>query len=143
MAQATTEGSGAVTARELMLRNALSNAIEQLEGWVNWKCPKKHLAEHQQFLANLRAVRDHKADDYAAFIKSCMSADEVFRAESVKACLDVLLRMVPGYCSVMGVEQCTDAEHNEAIHRAAIAVHGPDAGTWPKAVVDVVAGKLE
>lgn len=71
------------------------------------------------------------------------AADAAFRDEALRACLDVLLRMIPGYCRAAGVEQCTDAQHDEAIHRAVIAVHGPDAGTWPPLLVQAVAGQLE
>lgn len=70
------------------------------------------------------------------------AAQAAFRDEALLACLDALLTMIPGYCKAAGVEQCTEARHDEAIHRAVIALHGPDAGRWPPLLVQVVAGRL-
>jgi hypothetical protein len=36
------------------LRSALLKACELLEGWVNWKCPRKHREEHLSKIASLR-----------------------------------------------------------------------------------------
>lgn len=38
---------------------AISLAADQLEGWIAWKCPRKHRGEHDAFVAKLRAVREH------------------------------------------------------------------------------------
>lgn len=38
------------------LAAALEGAITQLEGWVSWKCPARHVAEHTAYIAGLRAV---------------------------------------------------------------------------------------
>lgn len=70
------------------------------------------------------------------------AADVAFRDEALLACLDALLTMLPGYCKAAGVEQCTEARHDEAIHRAVIALHGPDASRWPPLLVKAVAGQF-
>lgn len=44
------------TTREADLRLALRDAIEQLEGWVHWKCPKRYVAEHEANIERLREV---------------------------------------------------------------------------------------
>ena len=38
------------------LEKSLSESLEQLEGWVSWKCPKKYREEHEAFIARQRAV---------------------------------------------------------------------------------------
>lgn len=38
------------------LQGALNTACVQLEGWVSWKCPARHRAEHEANIAKLRAV---------------------------------------------------------------------------------------
>lgn len=43
------------------LETALRDSLEQLEGWVSWKCPKKYRQEHEAFLARQRAVLEGKA----------------------------------------------------------------------------------
>lgn len=37
------------------LRAALLEACDQLEGWISWKCPRKHVPEHMATLQRLRA----------------------------------------------------------------------------------------
>jgi hypothetical protein len=36
------------------LKAGIEFAYEQLEGWVAWKCPAKHKAEHEASIAKLR-----------------------------------------------------------------------------------------
>lgn len=134
-----------VTEREVTLVMALDKAIEQLEGWVAWKCPKAHKAEHEAFIAQLRAVAgnadpQHKAA--AALMKARVDGNGALRDEALARCLDVMLRMIPGYCARAGVQQVTDIEHNDAIHRAAITLHGPESRSWPKHLAAVLAGDL-
>lgn len=38
------------------VRSALDFALDQLVGWVHWKCPAKFKAEHLAKIAELRAV---------------------------------------------------------------------------------------
>lgn len=55
---------GAVTdpqAREAALRDALLDAIMICEGWVHWKCPKRHREEHLAHLHRLYLVADPRA----------------------------------------------------------------------------------
>ncbi|MEN9627625.1 MAG: hypothetical protein RJA10_852, partial [Pseudomonadota bacterium] len=47
--------------RAQALETALRETLEQLEGWVSWKCPKKYRQEHEAFLARQRAVLEGKA----------------------------------------------------------------------------------
>ena len=42
--------------RAVALESSLRETLEQLEGWVSWKCPKKYREEHEAFLAKQRAV---------------------------------------------------------------------------------------
>lgn len=42
--------------RAVELESSLRETLEQLEGWVSWKCPKKYRKEHEAFLAKQRAV---------------------------------------------------------------------------------------
>jgi len=42
---------------------ALREACDQLEGWIRWKCSKKHLAEHLTHLEQLRSVLTDKSID--------------------------------------------------------------------------------
>jgi hypothetical protein len=46
------------TARETELTAALHDALMLLEGWITWKCPKKHLEEHLAELHRLHKVAD-------------------------------------------------------------------------------------
>lgn len=34
----------------------LEISLEQLEGWIAWKCPARHKAEHERLVAALRAL---------------------------------------------------------------------------------------
>lgn len=52
-------GPTLMTEREALLHAALTRAIEQLEGWIAWKCPKQHLYDHQRFIGALVRVRDN------------------------------------------------------------------------------------
>lgn len=38
------------------LEKSLGETLEQLEGWVSWKCPKKYREEHEAFIARQRSV---------------------------------------------------------------------------------------
>ena len=38
------------------LHAALREATNQLEGWIRWKCPKRHVPEHLENLARLQAA---------------------------------------------------------------------------------------
>lgn len=38
------------------MRAALLEACDLLQGWINWKCPPRHRAEHEAKLAQLRAA---------------------------------------------------------------------------------------
>lgn len=42
--------------RAAALEASLRESLEQLEGWVSWKCPKKYREEHEAFLARQRAI---------------------------------------------------------------------------------------
>lgn len=42
--------------RAAALEKSLADCLEQLEGWVSWKCPKKYREEHERFIAEQRAV---------------------------------------------------------------------------------------
>jgi hypothetical protein len=53
--------------------------------------------------------------------------------DALQACLDVLLRMIPDYCTDRGAEPCTDAEHDLAIEKAAYCIYGTRP-RWPAAV---------
>ena len=43
------------------VRGALLNALEQLLGWVDWKCPKRHKAEHLVAIETLAKAGGVKA----------------------------------------------------------------------------------
>lgn len=46
--------------RSAALEASLRDCLEQLEGWVAWKCPKKYRSEHEAFLAKQRALLEGK-----------------------------------------------------------------------------------
>lgn len=48
--------------RAAALEASLRDCLEQLEGWVSWKCPKKYRAEHEAFLARQRAILEGIAE---------------------------------------------------------------------------------
>lgn len=58
-------------------------------------------------------------------------------------CLSVMLRMIPQACEKHGLEQCTDAEHDQAIAAAATALYGKDRAKWAPVLRDAAEGKFE
>jgi hypothetical protein len=51
-----TERNAALVTLNAELVTALAKAADQLQGWVNWKCPKKHVAEHEAYISDIRAL---------------------------------------------------------------------------------------
>lgn len=62
---------------------------------------------------------------------------------ALEQCLDALLRMVPQYCEMAQIEQCTDFEHSAAIGAALQVFHGTDRACWPPVARDVAEGRIE
>ncbi len=62
------------------------------------------------------------------------------RTAALKKCLDILLRMIPDYCTASGAEPCTDRQHDRAIATAARALYGPDEASWPVGVREAARG---
>jgi hypothetical protein len=70
--------------------------------------------------------------------------DELDRLHAaLGACLDVMLRMIPDYCTDASAEPCTNEEHNEAIRGAAEVLYGKRPSTWPTNVRKAAQGKYE
>lgn len=112
------------------LQVALVDACQQLEGWVAWKCPAKHKAEHTAYIAKLRAVAElpgHSSPVHGA----------------LRVGLDALLRMIPGYVRDAKAEPCTDVQHDAAIRQAALVLFGPQLEAWPRAVRTAAEGGYE
>ena len=63
--------------------------------------------------------------------------------KALEACLDVLLRMIPDYCTATGADPCTDRQHDKAIAAAARALYGRDKTAWPQGVRDAATGKFD
>lgn len=67
-------------------------------------------------------------------------SDDATRA-ALQGCLDVLLRMIPDYCTDQGAEPCRDSEHDAAIATAAAALYGLKRSAWPEGLRRAAAGQ--
>lgn len=77
-----------------------------------------------------QALMDQFPQYYAT--AKALNAEAHSRADALRTCLDVLLRMIPDYLDEHeGASQTTDEELNEAIGRVALVLFGPDRSRWP------------
>ncbi len=80
-----------------------------------------------------QALMDQFPQYYAT--AKVMNAEASSRTETLRVCLDVLMRMIPEYLAEHEeAPQASDEEHNDAIARAALVLFGPDRARWPLGV---------
>jgi hypothetical protein len=89
-----------------------------------------------------QALMDQFPQYYAT--AKAMNAEGESRAEALRTCLDVLMRMIPEYLAEHEeAPQATDEEHNDAIARAALVLFGPDRARWPVGVRMAAEGQYQ
>ena len=89
-----------------------------------------------------QALMDQFPQYYAT--AAVMNAEAQSRTAALRTCLDVLTRMIPAYLAEHDeAPQTTDAEHNDAIARAALVLYGPDRARWPVGVLRAAEGRYQ
>lgn len=87
-----------------------------------------------------QALMDQFPQYYAT--AKAMNAEAESRADALRTCLDVLVRMIPDYLAEHQDEPATDDEQmNGAIARAALVLLGPDRSRWPVGVRKAAEGE--